>query len=312
MIYTLSLNPTLDYILTSENFELNKINKNASYEYFPGGKGINVSVMLKNLGVANTALGIIAGFSGKEIERRMCEYGCETDFFELNSGESRVNVKIRMADNLETDVNVIGPVISEDIVFEIIDKLCEKLISEDIIVLGGAVPKPLNEDIYSKILEKTSKCGCKAVVDSTGNSLLKALEYRPFLVKPNDDELGEIFGIKIENVQDAEKYGSKLMDMGAVNVAVSMGAKGALLLTKSGEKFFCPAAKGKAVSSIGAGDSFVAGFLYAINHDKSYAEAVRWGAAAGAATAFSWGIADKNKVEEILSRIELQDRFLDI
>lgn len=298
MIYTVTLNPAVDYIVSPEQFALNEINRYASCTYGPGGKGVNVSLLLTSLGVRNRALGLCAGFSGTEIVRLMEEKGCDTDFVRLPEGHSRINVKVCAPDGGETDLNGEGPEVPAESFEELKEKLRE-LREGDLLVLAGSVPASLGKGVYEDFLREIRAGGAQAVVDATGDALRRTLPYRPFLVKPNDEELGELFGVEIKTVEEAKAYAGELVRMGARNVVVSMGSKGALLVSETGESLFCRTVRGEAVSTVGAGDSLVAGFLYGWGLHGTLEGALRWGVAAGAATAFSKGIASGDKVKSL-------------
>lgn len=300
MIYTVTFNPALDYVLHLDKLEVGEINRSVSEQIINGGKGINVSTVLKNLGVENTALGFCAGFTGDELERGINADGVKTDFIHLKNGFTRVNVKIRAQE--DTDINGQGPKIEN----EDIEKLFEKLDSlgqEDILVLAGSIPNTLPKDIYERILERLDGRGVKTVVDATGELLVNVLKYKPFLIKPNNDELGEIFGKTLETDEEITEYAIKLREMGAENVLVSMGGAGAILVTADG-CFKRGVAKGKVVNTVGAGDSMVAGFLYGYLKSGDYEYALKTGTAAGGATAFTVGIATKEEIETVLNGLQ--------
>ena len=300
MIYTVTFNPALDYVLHLDKLEVGEINRSVSEQIINGGKGINVSTVLKNLGVENTALGFCAGFTGDELERGINADGVKTDFIHLKNGFTRVNVKIRAQE--DTDINGQGPKIEN----EDIERLFEKLDSigqEDILVLAGSIPNTLPKDIYERILERLDGRGVKTVVDATGELLVNVLKYKPFLIKPNNDELGEIFGKTLETDEEITEYAIKLREMGAENVLVSMGGAGAILVTADG-CFKRGVAKGKVVNTVGAGDSMVAGFLYGYLKSGDYEYALKTGTAAGGATAFTVGIATKEEIETVLNGLQ--------
>ena len=300
MIYTVTFNPALDYVLHLDKLEVGEINRSVSEQIINGGKGINVSTVLKNLGVENTALGFCAGFTGDELERGINADGVKTDFIHLKNGFTRVNVKIRAQE--DTDINGQGPKIEN----EDIERLFEKLDSigqEDILVLAGSIPNTLPKDIYERILERLDGRGVKTVVDATGELLVNVLKYKPFLIKPNNDELGEMFGKTLETDEEITEYAIKLREMGAENVLVSMGGAGAILVTADG-CFKRGVAKGKVVNTVGAGDSMVAGFLYGYLKSGDYEYALKTGTAAGGATAFTVGIATKEEIETVLNGLQ--------
>ena len=290
MIYTVTLNPCLDYIMKTENLTLGETNRTTLQEIYPGGKGINVSIVLNNLGMDTKALGFVAGFTGDEIVKKVGETGVNADFITLADGMSRINVKIK--DKEETEINASGPVVSEQDFEKLIAKL-DDLKDSDVLVLTGNVPKGMDETTYVRIMEK-----CKnavTVVDACGNLLKNTLKYKPFLIKPNISELEEIFGCEIAH-EDVKTYAKKLQEMGAKNVLVSFGKDGAALLTETGEYLTCPAPKGELVNSVGSGDSMVAGFLYEYMQTGNYKESLCLAVAAGSASAFVPHLADKDAI----------------
>ncbi len=287
MIYTVTLNPCLDYIMKIENLDLGETNRSNHQEIYPGGKGINVSIVLKNLGIDTKALGFVAGFTGEEIVKRVEEIGVNADFITLDSGMSRINVKIK--DKTETEINASGPVVTEKDFEQLLKKL-DVLKNEDVLILTGNVPKGMDDTTYARIMEK-----CKntlAVVDACGDLLKNTLKCKPFLIKPNIAELEEIFGCKIA-IEDIKTYAEKLQDMGAKNVLVSFGAEGAALFSETREYITCSAPKGKLINSVGSGDSMVAGFLCEYLESGDYKEALRLAVASGSASAFMPHLADK-------------------
>lgn len=300
MIYTVTFNPALDYVLHLDKLEVGEINRSVSEQIINGGKGINVSTVLKNLSVENTALGFCAGFTGDELERGINADGVKTDFIHLKNGFTRVNVKIRAQE--DTDINGQGPKIENEDIERLFEKL-DSLGQEDILVLAGSIPNTLPKDIYERILERLDGRGVKTVVDATGELLVNVLKYKPFLIKPNNDELGEIFGKTLETDEEITEYAIKLREMGAENVLVSMGGAGAILVTADG-CFKRGVAKGKVVNTVGAGDSMVAGFLYGYLKSGDYEYALKTGTAAGGATAFTVGIATKEEIETVLNGLQ--------
>lgn len=297
MIYTVTFNPALDYIMRVENLQSKDINRTQSEEIHYGGKGINVSVILTRLGVENKALGFVAGFSGKQIEDMLVSDGIKTDFVHLKEGYTRINVKIKC--DRELDINANGPEIKRDEVDALFEKLKE-LKSGDYLILAGSIPKALPDNIYEKILEMLDGKGINFVVDATGDLLKNVLKYKPFMVKPNHHELGEIFGVEITALEDIEKYAKKLQEMGAKNVLVSRGKDGAALVDEHGEVHTMGNVPGKIVSSVGCGDSMVAGFVAGYAKENDYAYALKLGSACGNATAFSSGLATKNEIDKML------------
>jgi 1-phosphofructokinase len=258
MIYTLTFNPSLDYIVDVPQFECGRVNRTAAEKIFPGGKGINVSMVLKNLGYESTALGFYAGFTGQELKRLLAQRGIESDFIPVDAGLTRINVKMRGAS--ETEINGQGPAISESDVARLYDKL-GVLVDGDILVMAGSIPDVMPQTIYMDIMKFLEGRGIGIVVDATRDLLVNVLKYRPFLIKPNNHELGEIFGIEITDKDDVVKYAKKLQDKGARNVLVSMAGDGAVLVAEDGSEYRSEAPKGKVVNSVGAGDSMVAGFI---------------------------------------------------
>ena len=300
MIYTLTLNPALDYVTYVDGYQDAAINRAKRTTISAGGKGINVSLILKELEVDSVSLGFIAGFTGAEIKRQLDEQGLKNDFVALKSGLSRINVKIK-SDN-ETDINASGPEISTEELeemFHSFDKLCD----EDYLVLSGSVPNGVPKSIYCDILERLSDRKINVVVDAEGQLLLGALPYKPFLIKPNHHELGAIFDTEIGDVQTAACYAKKLQEMGAQNVLVSMGGDGAVLLTEDGDFISSPSPKGTLVNSTCAGDSMVAGFIAGYLKENSFEYALKLGLCSGSATAFSEGLGKKEMIFDLLENI---------
>lgn len=303
MIYTVTLNPAIDYVIRLTELKTGETNRTAGTEYIAGGKGINVSRMLGNLGVRSCALGFIAGHTGSMFEELSKGYGIDTDFIRLASGETRINVKLKS--DMETEINAPGPVLCGDDEKKLMDKL-SVLGDGDMIVLAGSVPAGLSSDIYLKIIKKFYGRNIKVIVDTTGKNLMETLQFKPFLVKPNVFELGELFGTVIESREDAFTYGMELKKLGACNVIVSMGADGAVLLDENGERHYINAPKGKAVNSVGAGDSMVAGFIKGVSDNKGVEHAFRLSAACGSASTFSCEFATKKEVNNIYNLLTLQ------
>ena len=297
MIYTVTFNPAIDYVVHTDGFRFGEVNRSESERIYIGGKGINVSAVLAELNVRSIVLGFTAGFTGIAIERGVCSMGIEADFVRLDKGSSRINVKIK--NDTETELNGQGPDISEDAIEKLFRKI-DRLTSEDTLILAGSIPKSLPADIYERILERIDGRNIRTVVDATGDLLLNVLKYHPFLIKPNDIELGEMFGTEFENDDDIIMYARKLQEMGAVNVLVSMAERGALLLDEDGKVHKCEAHNGTVKNSVGAGDSMLAGFVAGL--DKGYDEALKLGTACGGATAFSDGLAGKDLINELLSK----------
>lgn len=300
MIYTVTFNPALDYILELDKLEIGKIQKSKTELILPGGKGINVSTVLTNLEIDNIALGYKAGFVGAEIERLLKNMNVKTDFIDLGEGNSRINVKISGEE--ETAINTNGPQISENKILELLEKL-KTLNENDYLVLSGSIPSSIKDDIYEKICSIVKKQNVKIVVDATKNLLVQALKYNPFLIKPNNEELGEIFGVEIHTKEDAYVYGKKLKEMGAQNVLVSMGKIGAALIDEAGQEYFIKSPEGKRVNTVGSGDSMVAGFIAGFLKYNNYNDALRMGVSAGSASALSKYLATKEEVYNLFNNI---------
>jgi len=300
MIYTVTFNPALDYILELDKLEIGKIQKSKTELILPGGKGINVSTVLTNLEIDNIALGYKAGFVGAEIERLLRNMNVKTDFIDLEEGNSRINVKISGEE--ETAINTNGPKISENKILELLEKL-KTLNANDYLVLSGSIPSSIKDDIYEKICSIVKKQNVKIIVDATKNLLVQALKYNPFLIKPNNEELGEIFGVEIHTKEDAYVYGKKLKEMGAQNVLVSMGKIGAALIDEAGQEYFIKSPEGKRVNTVGSGDSMVAGFIAGFLKYNNYNDALRMGVSAGSASALSKYLATKEEVYNLFNNI---------
>lgn len=300
MIYTMTFNPSLDYIVKVKEFNLGEVNRTYEEEIYAGGKGINVSTVLGNLGIENKAFGFIAGFTGDEIEKRVIKSGCMADFIKLKSGNSRINVKLKSRE--ESEINAQGPVIDKGAIDSLYKKL-DQLKDGDILVLAGSIPNTLPEDMYEKIISYLSNKNIKFIVDATKNLLVNVLKYHPFLIKPNNHELEEIFNVKLNCEEDIIKYAKKLQDMGALNVLISLAGDGAILLTEDGQILKNKAPKGEVKNSVGAGDSMVAGFTAGYIKKKDYKYALKLGIATGSASAFSEDLATKEKIEEIFNNL---------
>lgn len=301
MIYTITFNPALDYIVKMDDFNLGYVNRSVNESVYAGGKGINVSIVLSNLEVKNKALGFVAGFTGDEIERRVREFGCDTDFIKLKEGMSRINVKIKA--DVESEINGGGPNISEEALNTLYEKL-DQLVKGDILVLAGSIPKSMPVDIYERIMKRLENRGIKFIVDTTGESLLKVLKYNPFLIKPNHHELGDLFGVKLKNKEEVIEYAKKLKDKGAENVIISMAGDGAVLINSDGDVITSDVPKGVVKNSVGAGDSMVAGFIAGYLNSGKIEEGFKLGVATGSASAFSEGLAEKDYVYELLDQIK--------
>lgn len=300
MIYTVTFNPALDYVVFLDGLKLGEINRATRESIFYGGKGINVSTILNMLGMETTALGFVAGFTGKAIEEGLAAEGMHTDFIRLPEGNSRINVKVKHGD--ETEINGQGPVITKEALDALFEKL-RALKDDDILVLAGSIPNTLPEDIYEKILAALAGKETRIVVDATKDLLLNVLKYHPFLIKPNNHELGEMFDTVCETKEDIEYYARKLQEKGARNVLISMAGDGAILITEDGASIRMGTPKGKVINSVGAGDSMVAGFVAGYLKSGSYEEALKTGTAAGSATAFSEGLASREMFEEMLAQL---------
>lgn len=300
MVYTVTFNPALDYVMNVEKLSTDDINRTESEELYYGGKGINVSAILSRLNIPTVALGFTAGFTGEKLREMMNEDGIKNDFVELNSGFTRINVKVKFGKEL--DINANGPEITADKIKELFLKLKE-LNDGDYLVLAGSVPASLPDDLYSIILEELSGKNINIVVDTTGNQLLNVLKYKPFLIKPNHHELGEIFGQKMDTAEKITEYAKKLQEMGAVNVLVSRGGDGAVLVDGNGTVHPADAVKGTLVNSVGCGDSMVAGFIAGYISNKSYSEALKLSVASSAATAFSKELAKADEIYKIYKNL---------
>lgn len=307
MIYTVTFNPAIDYIAEVEDFKINEINRAVSERILAGGKGINVSVVLKNLGIESIALGFIGGFTGREIQHKVEEFGIKTNFVYMPDKFSRINVKLQSITEgvitKETAINGEGPKISNEEVNEFMKKI-ENIEKEDFIVLAGSVSRNMKDDIYEKICSKVKEKGAKIVADATGKLLVNVLKHNPFLIKPNKEELEEIFEKDIQTNEEIVFYAKKLQQMGAENVLISMDKDGAILVTQNRKILYSEAPKGKLVKSVGSGDSMVAGFLTGFMKYNDYEKALKMGIAAGSASAFSKKLATKEEIMYQLSKIE--------
>ena len=300
MIYTVTFNPSLDYIVSVDDFKLGLTNRTSSELMFPGGKGINVSIVLKNLGIQSTALGFMAGFTGKEIARRLEEEGVASDFIQIEEGISRINLKLKSIDG--TEINGSGPKIPKEKVEELMKRL-NTMKEGDVLFLAGSIPASMPDDIYSRIMKELKDKGIMIVVDATRDLLMNVLEYRPFLIKPNNHELGEIFEVTLKTREDVIPYGRKLQEKGARNVLVSMAGEGAVLIAEDGQVFDAPAPKGKLINGVGAGDSMVAGFVAGWIEKQDYEYAFHMGVASGSASAFSENLATKEEIINVYNQV---------
>lgn len=301
MIYTVTFNPAIDYIVRMNDKLLpGMTNRSDSEDCYFGGKGINVSTILKNLGLESTALGFTAGFTGKAIEESVIGKGIIADFIHLDEGISRINVKIK--GEAETEINAQGPKIPEDARNKLFDKVAA-LKDGDMIILAGSIPNSLPNDVYEKLIALVADKKVDVVVDATKDLLKNVLKYHPFLIKPNNHELGEMFGTVLKTDDEIEFYAKKLQELGARNVLISMAGDGAMLIAETGEKFRIGVPKGKVKNSVGAGDSMVAGFIAGYFKNKSYEEALKMGTAAGSATAFSDDLATGDAILELYKNL---------
>ena len=299
MIYTATFNPAIDYIAEVNEVNKEKINRALSEKVLAGGKGINVSIVLKNLGIENIALGFIAGFTGKEIKRQVENHGIKTDFVYIDDKFSRINIKLqsKVAGIVSTEsaINGEGPKITEQEIEELMKKI-DKLEKGDYLVLAGSTSRKMKDDIYEKICKRIENKQIKIVADATGKLLVNVLKHKPFLIKPNKEELEEIFEDKIDTNEEIIMYAKKLKEMGAQNVLISLGKDGAILISKDHNVLYSKAPKGVVVNSVGAGDSMVAGFLAGLLIHDDYEKAFKMGIAAGSASTFSENLATKDEI----------------
>lgn len=296
MVYTLTLNPSLDYVMTVENLNTDKINRSSAEELYYGGKGINVSAVLNRIGVEATALGFAGGMTGKMLCEIMRRDGICNDFISLSGGNTRINVKLK-SDN-ETEINAVGPQISDEELKQLFEKL-EQIKNGDTLVLAGSVPKSLPDDIYAQIMKRLSGKNICFAVDTTGNQLVSTLKYKPLLIKPNKLELGEIFGKELTNTDEIVKYGKELQSMGAQNVIVSCGGDGSVLIAQNDEVYTAKALNGNVISTVGCGDSMVAGFIAGMIRGYSLLKSFQLSVACASATAFSEHLATTDKINEL-------------
>lgn len=300
MIYTVTFNPSLDYIVSVDHFKVGEVNRTKEELMFPGGKGINVSMVLKNLGYESVALGFMAGFTGKEIVRLLDERNITSDFISVEEGISRINVKMRSDE--ESEINGMGPAIGHDDIQKLYTQL-DKLKEGDVLVLAGSIPSVMPESMYMDIMKYLEGRNIKIIVDATKDLLLNVLQYHPFLIKPNNHELGEIFGVKLKTKDDVIPYARKMQEKGAVNVLVSMAGEGALLVTEDGRVYESMPPKGQVKNSVGAGDSMVAGFLAGYLSAEDYERAFYMGLCTGSASAFSDNLATADEVRNLLNQL---------
>ena len=298
MIYTVTFNPALDYVVKVDNFQTGIVNRVYQESIFFGGKGINVSVVLKELGYDSVALGFTAGFIGEAIEKGVEAQGISSDFIHLKEGMSRINVKMKSQN--ETEINGQGPNITKEAIDALFAKL-DSLKEEDVLILAGSIPSTLPEDIYEQIMARLCDKGIRIVVDATKDLLLNVLKYHPFLIKPNNHELGEMFGVTLKSEKEIVFYAKELQKKGARNVLISMAGDGAILVTEEGSVHQMGVPKGSVINSVGAGDSMVAGFMAGYLNTKDYEQALKLGTASGSATAFSEGLAVRSEIEKLLA-----------
>ena len=303
MIYTVTLNPSIDYVIKVDKLTTGNINRVNEEHVYPGGKGINVTRILKSLDNDNIALGFVSGFTGDYIINSLQELNLKSDFIKVKEGFTRINVKVKS--EKETEINGQGPKISEEELNQFY-KVIDKLVDGDILILSGSIPSCLDERLYESIMKKVEDRDIKVIVDATKNLLLNVLKYKPFLIKPNNHELAEMFNVELNSTEDVVFYARKLKEMGAQNVLISMGKEGALLVTENDEVFASSVAKGEVVNSVGAGDSMVAGFIAGYLKSNSYEEALRLGAASGGATAFSSDLATREFIDKLVDEIKIE------
>ena len=301
MIYTVTFNPAIDYIVSMVDFSFGKTNRITQEKIRPGGKGINVSTVLTNLNIENTALGFLAGFTGTEIKRLCIEAGIHCNFITLSTGTNRINIKLKDYDG--TELNGAGPVIRSQELDALMEQL-HKLQPGDTLILAGSIPSSLPSDIYQRIMEELHNKDVKIVVDATKELLLKCLPYGPFLIKPNKHELEEIFEVTITTKKEALHYARKLQELGAGNVCVSLSGDGAVFVSETGECFEADVPPGKLVNAVGSGDSMIAGFLAGWESSGSYKKAFYMAVAAGSASAYSEELATKEEIEKLLYMME--------
>lgn len=299
MIYTVTLNPSIDYVVRLDSLKRGITNRTTSEEYYFGGKGINVSCVLAELGIYSTAFGFVAGFTGDAIEKGIRNDKIITDFIKLKNGISRINVKIKAGE--ETEINCQGPHIEDSELERLLQKV-ERICDGDTIVIAGNVPNTMPDDVYETILDRIKGKKVRIVVDATKKLLLNSLKYKPFLIKPNKQELSEIFETEVNTENDIEKYAKELQKMGAQNVLISLGKNGAMLIDEFGKKHKAGVLKEKVINTVGSGDSMVAGFIAGYEQKHSYPYALKLGSVCGNATAFLNGLATKEKINELLAK----------
>ncbi len=301
MIYTITLNPSIDYIVRLDKLVTGITNRTSSEEYYYGGKGINVSLVLAELGLDSTAFGFVAGFTGKAIENGIRNDHIITDFIKLKEGISRINIKIKAGE--ETEINGQGPHITEQELERLLQKI-DRLSNGDTLVLAGSIPNTMPDDVYERMMERIRFKSVRIVVDATKKLLVNSLKYKPFLIKPNRQELSEIFDVEVKTEDDIERYAKELQKLGARNVLISLGGEGAMLIDENGKKYKAGVMKEKVLNTVGSGDSMVAGFVAGYEKSGDYAYALKLGSVCGNATAFLPGLATKEKIEDLLERFD--------
>lgn len=299
MIYTVTLNPSIDYIVRLDELKTGITNRTNNEEFFFGGKGINVSCILAELGLESTAFGFVAGFTGDAIEKGIRNDKIITDFIRLKKGISRINIKIKASE--ETEINCQGPYIEDSELKRLMNKV-ERITDGDTLIIAGNIPNIMPNDVYEKMLMKVQNKNVRVVVDATKQLLLNVLKYKPFLIKPNRQELSEMFDVELNSEDDIEKYANKLRTMGAKNVLISLGKDGAMLIDENAKKHKSGVLKGKVINTVGSGDSMVAGFIAGYEQKQDYDYALKLGSACGNATAFMSGLANKEKIFELLTQ----------
>ena len=303
MIYTVTLNPSIDYIVRLDKLTSGITNRTTSEEYYYGGKGINVSMVLAELELDSTAYGFVAGFTGKAIENGIRNDHIITDFIKLKNGISRINIKIKAGE--ETEINCQGPHIDETELERLLQKI-DRISTGDTLILAGSIPNTMPDDVYERMMERIRFKDVRIVVDATKKLLVNSLKYRPFLIKPNRQELSEIFDVEVKTEEDIVRYAKELQKMGARNVLISLGSEGAMLIDENGNKHKAGVLKEKVINTVGSGDSMVAGFVAGYEKTGDYAYALKLGSVCGNATAFLAGLATKEKINELLEKFEKQ------
>ena len=303
MIYTVTLNPSIDYIVRLDKLTTGITNRTTAEEYYYGGKGINVSLVLAELDIDSTAYGFVAGFTGKAIENGIRNDHIITDFIKLKDGISRINIKIKAGE--ETEINGQGPHITEMELERLLQKI-DRIQGGDTLVLAGSIPNTMPDDVYERMMERIARKKVRFVVDATKKLLVNSLKYKPFLIKPNRQELSEIFDVEVKTEDDIVKYAKELEKMGAQNVLISLGGEGAMLIDENGQKHKAGVLKEKVVNTVGSGDSMVAGFIAGYEKTGDYSYALKLGSVCGNATAFLPGLATKEKINELLEKFQKQ------